>query len=128
MCEYLQKKRGNMDDNDLAEFRKWVGHYVKLFGLTDYCIYVEMNKLESLTFAQTDITEKYGSAIITLNKKPAYKSDLKELARHEVLHIVCSPLMNLAQSREYTKKDIVSAHEREVIRLTNITGSLENDN
>jgi len=128
MCEYLQKKRGNMDDNDLTEFKKWVEYYVKLFGLTDYCIYVEMKNIGSLTFAQTVITEEYGSAIVTLNKKPAYKAKLRELARHEILHIVCSPLYTLANSRDYSIAEIFAAHEREVIRLTNITGSLENDN
>jgi hypothetical protein len=104
-------------------FKQSVICWQKLFGLTDYRIEVEHNKLQrqdALAHISCDIDERW--AVITLNIKWPFKPNglgLEKSAFHEICHLLTAEMDKLGKERYSTLDEINRANEAFVSRMEN---------
>ena len=98
-------------------FKKHVKKWRDCFGLNQYRLTVEFDKIEDAdTAAETGMDAQNGLAHITLNKNCYGLSDkfLNELAFHEVVEVLLNPLRSMA-NRHYNWQ-LVDKEIHQVIR------------
>ena len=105
-----------MNQKNFKQFKNHVKKWRDLFGLKQYRLVVELEKLEDKnTAAETNIDRQNGLAFITLNKKcKTPKAYLDELAFHEVVEILLDPLRKMGNSN--FNWDVVDKEVHKVIR------------
>ena len=98
------------------EFKKWQ----KIFGLTGYQVYFHHEPREGC-FSAITIDQSQMLAIVTLNSDvpPEHwrHRNIKEIAKHEALHLLAGRLQEAALNRYSTEEQILEAAEELVVRL-----------
>jgi hypothetical protein len=104
----------------LEEFKKWVYHYQKEFGLSDWKIYVDKFKLNN-EFAHNHYNNEGRVSNISiaeeLDDEVAQYIDPRGSAKHETIHLILADLYDLAKSRFTTQEQINIVEESIVRRL-----------
>lgn len=107
---------------DVRQFWKLVKEWQGILSLADWDIAQETELVcddDPATLADVASFPDYKSACLTLyqtwDETPITPKNLRGTAIHELLHVLLSELMELAGSREVTKKQLADAEHR-VIR------------
>jgi len=110
-------------NKDFTEFQKWFKHYQKLFGLTGYKHYF---KYESLDGCFADITVDLTNMVATIRLntqitgKHTPPRNIKDMAKHEAIHLLVSRLEENGRSRYATSAEIYESTEELVYKLENL--------
>ena len=98
------------------EFKKWQ----KIFGLTGYQVYFHYEPHEGC-FSAITIDQSQMLAVVILNSDIAPESkshrNIKEIAKHEALHLLAGRLQEAGLNRYTTEEQITEAAEELVVRL-----------
>ena len=105
---------------DFNIFRDECNRLIKLYKI-NYIVYYEWKDIDSLARSTSD---NHGMATITLAKyiydgAEDYDriQNLKDLAKHEIIHILICPFAGLATRRYLTSEQLESAEEKLVRHL-----------
>jgi len=104
------------------EFKKWVLHYMDIFKLDEWDCYFEMKELQN---AQAETSIKYLGRTLNfilandLSKETLNNTSIKEIARHEVCHILFIEVAYLVASF-CTKDEYDLANEKVAVKLTKL--------
>jgi hypothetical protein len=105
---------------DFREFQRWFKHYQDKFGLNGWEVYFKSEPLED-RFAEirTSIEGMTATAVLNCNlpdKDKPFK-DVKRIAKHEALHLLCARLEIDGRHRYISDDEITEAAEELVIKL-----------
>lgn len=105
---------------DFQLFQKHFKDYQQCFGLTGYRVYFKYEPLED-RFAEITVAQNDMVATVRLNSKVLDKNkpfrDIKQTAKHEVLHLLVYRLEHRARCRYVADEEIYEATEDLVHRL-----------
>ena len=101
----------------LAEFRRHCEYWHRRFGLTDYQLIVEHRERQSDDTAMARVHISVDSRIATVKwfDHPEPVLSLRNLAKHEMLHVLLSDFVFTAASLRSNEHDDVIREEHKVI-------------
>lgn len=110
-----------VNNEQFEDYKLYVEKFTRLLGLTEWKIYFKHHCEANEVFAEvaTDILGMVASFRLA-NKLPNHCSqdlDIKRSALHESLHLLLTPLRDLATKRFVTEDQIIQADEAIVNRL-----------
>lgn len=99
-------------------------YFVELFGITDWKIYYSHEMWSTDSYANCDLNKK--ARVATINLSTEWNDDiktkkemhdiLKEIALHEVCHILLSDMCHLAMSKKINSMEDIDSIEHIIIR------------
>ena len=116
---------------DFEVFKDAVITWQKSLGLTDWTIYFNHDRLDG-EFARTNWTAEDSIAVITLSTnwdklRPKTDDQIRQLALHELLHVLLAPFCAEAENRYATQKQLNTVEHSIIRRLeTVLHGQKEN--
>ncbi|KKL85555.1 hypothetical protein LCGC14_1953620 [marine sediment metagenome] len=109
--------------NDFELFKKYFKEYQVKFGLIGYKIYFKHEPLDD-GFASIGVDLTAMVATVRLHSKPSKKDkpymDLKQLAKHEALHLLIGRLSQNGKTRYISDNEIYETVEELVIKLEHL--------
>lgn len=104
---------------DFELFQKYCAEAIQKLGLTEWSVYYSHEELDGC-YAQTRWKLTDGLAVIAFAKlwddlRPKTEGNIRQIAFHEVLHIVMAPLVAEAGDR-FTNQDAIDIAEHLIIR------------
>jgi len=111
---------------DFQTFKDECQRLIDILGLKNWKVYFVWEQLINDRFAEITTDAISMTATITLTKKikisfdKSYKDDVKQHAKHEVIHLLLGRISHLAKSRFVRDDEIYSAEEEIVQTLSKI--------
>lgn len=104
---------------DFEYFKECCQYYLKKYGITEYTVWIEHEKLSG---AVGECSFKSVEKCATLKLNTSWsgaktKADIKETAKHEVVHVLLGKLSEYGRSRYVTPDELTEAIEEVVNRL-----------
>ena len=113
------EKRVKTTKADLDKFKKEFLRYQKLFGLTGWDVRVKTEEL-STAQAQLRYITNDCNADVVLGKTVDEGTSIKELAKHEAIHLLLARYDYLASYRYITAEELIQANEEVTVKLTDL--------
>lgn len=105
-----------LTEKDFEEFKKHCQYYIQKFNLKDWRVYYDFKKLKDLN-AQCVRDVNNHTSTLTLSKQIEEELTIKELAKHECIHVLVGTLSDYATTRYLERREVNLEEERLVVIL-----------
>ena len=107
-----------MNKNKFKQFKDECLRLQKKWGLTNYDLFIEEKALDRNALSRIFVDDESFNANIQFDTKKVIecKSMPKELAKHEMIHLILGRMSNLSYNR-FIRKDELYASEEEIVTI-----------